>query len=136
MSMTTLKRSKNEANETMSMVSSLFYQFTVIICSIKVENDWNRTWVLWCLKQLLCQQLCHNHCPSKGMIIQSKVFGIVDLRGIVCNVQFTHCVKRLRFKVIFSNRLFLTIGQSYKHFMVVIYDSRVIVQANFQSLAS
>ena len=46
MSMTTLKRSKNEANETMSMVSSLFYQFTVIICSIKVENDWNRTWVL------------------------------------------------------------------------------------------
>ena len=135
MSMTTLKRSKNEANETMSMVSSLFYQFTVIICSIKVENDWNRTWVLQCLKQLLCQPLCHNHCPSKGMIIQSKVFG-VDLRGILCNVQFTLYVKLCVFKVNFSNCHFLNLGQSYKHFMVVIYDSRVIVQANFQSLAS
>ena len=41
----------------------LFYkQLTANKCSIKVADDWIRTWVLWYWKQPLCQ-LRHNHCP-------------------------------------------------------------------------
>ena len=42
----------------------LFYkQLTVNKCSIKVADDWIRTWVLWYRKQPLCQ-LRHNHLPK------------------------------------------------------------------------
>ena len=46
----------------------LFYkQLTVNKCSIKVADDWIRTWVLWYRKRPLCQ-LRHNHCPNESFV--------------------------------------------------------------------
>ena len=47
----------------------LFYkQLTVNKCSIKVADDWIRTWVLWYWKRPLCQ-LRHNHCYLTTTVI-------------------------------------------------------------------
>ena len=48
----------------------LFYkQLTVNKCSIKVADDWIRTWVLWYHKRLLCQ-LRHNHFPPWSSLVE------------------------------------------------------------------
>ena len=67
----------------------LFYkQLTVNKCSIKVDDDWIWTWVLWYRKRPLCQ-LHHNHCHLLALLfwvilaIISPTFSFPDLKRLL-----------------------------------------------------
>ena len=114
--------------------TSFYKQFTVNNCTIKVADDWIRTWVLWYQKQLRCQ-LSHNNYPYSFSCLIELFYIYLCLPTRQWRVLFDLALRR--YNVYSEFRCFIEMGQPqplFRLFLVIFKQTIQFLHLNAKNV--